>query len=60
MVLGNLQGRPIVITGDDDFSPKVFPSMDEAREFATSDHIAMRACESIVIVDIDTGDTETI
>lgn len=56
----NLQGRPLVI-GSGDGEPKDFKSMEAAREWlnqAHGNHLGITAAESIVIVDVDSGETD--
>lgn len=60
VVLGSFQGRKPIIISDDDGEPKAFASMDEARDFTCTQHLGLMACENIVIVDLRTGETETL
>lgn len=60
VILGNFQGRKPIIISDEDGEPKAFASMDEARDFTCTQHMGLMACENIVIVDLRTGETDTL
>jgi hypothetical protein len=54
-----LQGRPRIIA-DDGGDPEIFRSMEAARDFTCRPHMAIEAAESIVILNCNTGETETL
>jgi hypothetical protein len=54
-----LQGRPKIIT-EEGGDPEIFRSMNAAREFTCRPHMAIQAAESIVILNCNTGETETL
>jgi hypothetical protein len=59
-----LQGKPMIITDYDDPlatpEPHIFTSLGDARDFTCQPHIGIRGAESIVILNCNTGETETL
>lgn len=59
VILGNFQGRKPIVISEEDGEPKAFPSVDAAHEFTCTQHMGLMACETIVIVDLMTGEPDT-
>jgi hypothetical protein len=57
VVLGSLAGQKPIMIEDDD-GPCRFETIDAAREFVSKPHWTLERCHNIVIVDVESGDTD--